>query len=114
MPKTYFHKHTQGTREETVKSKTLVCHKDVCDLESETTEHAKTRATPRQQPSNSEEAKPSLGGIERRGSVRSTDKASNSRVVPISGHKRDSAPDTEGKSEMKWKNSCNLGDQIQI
>ena len=66
-----------------------------------------------QQPSNSEEAKPSRGGIERRGSVRTTGNASSSCVVPT--HKVPSAYTRglsfrQGDARDDLAKYCNLGD----
>ena len=80
------HKNTECKREETASPKSCVPEgmSDTSKRGQRNVISRPSRAppTPFQQPSNSEEATPSLGGIVRRGSVRSTEKATNCRVVP--------------------------------
>ena len=67
----------------------------------------------RKQPSNSKETKPSLGQIERRGSVRSTEKVRNSRVVPTQVPSAVSRFRHGASVRDDLTNYCNLVDQIQ-
>ena len=120
--KTSFHKNTERKREEKASPKPWCATSDVCDVQSETTDHAKTRAMSSHDPKAAPRAthsiptaielrlslKPSLDGIERLRSVRGTEKVSTSRVVPTDGPstvKRGSQPPT-------WRGCQGLLDEV--